>query len=100
MYPIIGILITLKGGTDFMKVIQEGHFEDKMRVVCTGCEAVLEITSQDITPIITQLSIWPYYYYTCPCCNKQTSLKDKTDFTIGIQRAIEEARTREREKSN
>ena len=83
-----------------MKVIQEGHFEDKMRVVCTGCEAVLEITSQDLNSIRSQLSIWPDYYYTCPCCNKQTTVKETVAFTIGIQRAIEEARTREREKSS
>lgn len=79
-----------------MKVIQEGHFEDKMRVVCSACEAILEITSQDITPIRSQLSIWPDYYYTCPCCNKEST----TAFTIGIRRAIEEARTQEREKSS
>ena len=83
-----------------MKVIQKGHFEDKMRVVCTACEAVLEITSQDLTPFGSQLSGWPDYYYTCPCCNKTSTAKDISSFTIGINRAINEARTREREKSN
>ena len=83
-----------------MKVIQEGHFEDKMRVVCNNCEAILEITSQDISTLGSSLSVWPDYYYTCPCCKKTSVAKELTSFTIGIRRAIEEARTREREKSS
>ena len=76
-----------------MKLIQAGHFEDKMRIVCQNCEAVFEITSEDIRPVKTVFSIWPDYSYTCPCCKKDHQVNDITHFTTGIQRALYTARS-------
>ena len=79
-----------------MKIIRQGHFEDKMQVVCTNCEAILEITSEDLSPTKSAFSIWPNYSYTCPCCKKTHTVEELTSFTVGIQEAIYDARTKAR----
>ena len=70
-----------------MKLIQEGHFEDKMRVVCTSCEAIFEITSKDVTATKTSLSVWSSYSFNCPCC-KHKFLKDRSELTLGLAIAL------------
>ena len=75
-----------------MKLIQAGHSEDKMRIVCTNCEAVFEITSEDVSLVKTAFSIWPDYSYSCPCCKKDYPANEITHFTVGIQRALYNAR--------
>lgn len=66
-----------------MKIIKQGHEEDRMQVICPKCEAVLEITSDDIYHESTSETIWGIDYYTCPCCNSKRVL-EKHEMTIGV----------------
>ena len=65
-----------------MKVIKKGHFEDRMRVICPHCEAVLEITSQDVKCVQTaSRKLWGYL---CPCCDHTNCFDGLWQLTIGV----------------
>ena len=67
-----------------MKVIKQGHDEDRMQVVCQNCEAVLEITSADIHHEPSPTSVWGKYFYKCPCCNA-TRHMERCEMTRGVE---------------
>lgn len=66
-----------------MKTIKEGHFEDKMHVKCSGCEAEYELTSKDIKWMKTSESIWGTHYYDCPKCKRRRYL-ESSEMTRGV----------------
>ncbi len=67
-----------------MKIIKQGHDEDRMQVVCQSCEAVLEISSADIRHEKSLDSVWGMYFYECPCCNATRYLK-RYEMTRGVE---------------
>ena len=66
-----------------MKVIKEGHFENKMTVRCNGCEAELEITSDDLTRFTKSQDC----YYECPCCGLGHWV-ERNNLPIGVSKAL------------
>lgn len=70
-----------------MKIIKEGHFEDKMHVKCPNCEAELEISSEDIKKVRTERTVWGRLLYTCAYCESENYLDDDVKLTIGVRRA-------------
>lgn len=67
-----------------MKVIKEGHWEDKMQVRCPACEAILEITSEDIHWEKSSESIWGIHFYNCGYCNKKNYIRETSELTLGV----------------
>ena len=67
-----------------MKIIKQGHDEDRMRVERQNCEAVLEITSEDIHHEPSPDSAFGRYFYKCPCCNATRYLK-RYEMTRGVE---------------
>ena len=70
-----------------MKIIKQGHDENRMRVVCQNCEAVLEITSADICHEPSLDSVFGRYFCKCPCCNSTKHL-ERCEMTRGVERGL------------
>ena len=66
-----------------MKIIKQGHKDDRMEVVCANCEAVLEITSADVFHERSSDSVWGKYFIKCPCCETKKQL-ERCDMTFGL----------------
>jgi len=67
-----------------MKIIKQGHDENRMQAVCQNCEAILEITAADIHHEETLESTWGRYFYECPCCGATRYLKPY-EMTRGVK---------------
>lgn len=70
-----------------MKIIKQGHDEDRMQMVCNSCEAVLEITSDDLAREPSLDSNWGIYHYKCPCCGTEKYL-EKYEMARGGVRVV------------
>lgn len=59
-----------------MKIISEGHAVKKsIRVTCEQCEALLEITANDIEITYGKSRFFnDSFHYKCPCCDHCNSV--------------------------
>ncbi len=68
-----------------MKIIEEGHLDDRMQIRCPACEAKLEITSEDIIWEKSLESIWGIHYYICGYCENKNYVHETSELTRGVR---------------